>query len=86
MPRTKGSYNKSMRSSSAPRGFIPVGGTFTFGGQTVIVKKRPEGISPRDACLGCAYASGGCPNIQCSSFDRIDKTSVWFENLQYENE
>ncbi len=81
MPRIKGLYDKSMRSSSAPRGFVPVGGTFTYGGQTVVVKKRPSGIEPCSACVGCAFSRGGCPNVQCSSFDRIDGTSVWFEAI-----
>lgn len=86
MPRTKGSYDKSLRSASAPRGFIPVGGMFTYGGMSVIVKERPQGIRAMDACAGCAFARGGCPNIQCSCFDRIDGKSVWFESIRNESE
>lgn len=85
MARPKDKPEKDMRSLRSPVGFVPVGDTFMYGGRCVVVKDRPSGLEPRQACVGCAFSGGGCPAIACSSFDRIDGRSVWFESVQYED-
>lgn len=73
-------FEKSMRSCTPPRRTIPIGGTFILGGKEYIVECRGEVSYPREACIGCAFASRNCPEyLACSSFDRRDGVSVWFK-------
>jgi len=71
------------RSMRLPSIFVPIGGEYVYGGLKYRCVKRPN-VHHRDCCLGCAFNAlkGPCPPaIQCSSFDRRDRTFVWFERV-----
>lgn len=75
-------YQKSARSSRAPRITYGIGREFRIGSRSYRVIERSGIVLPCDACMGCAFANRRCPdNIACSSFDRRDGVSVWFVEL-----
>ena len=74
--------HKSIRSSTPPRRTIAVGDYFELAGVRYEVVLRGAIELPRDACIGCAFASRNCPEyLACSSFDRRDNVSVWFKEI-----
>lgn len=62
-----------------PTVFKPIGEPFKRQGTMLVAIKRPD-VLPRDACKGCFFvrACNDSNSLACSSFDRYDKTSVWF--------
>ena len=63
-----------------PSVFKPVGEVLTRQGTRLQVVARPVDLLPKDACAGCFFSEGcGYINrLQCSPFDRQDRTGVWF--------
>lgn len=73
---------KSIRSLTPPRRTIAIGDYVELGGVRYEVVERGAIEFPRDACMGCAFASRNCPEyLACSSFDRRDKVSIWFKEI-----
>lgn len=72
-----------LRSNERPHRFIEVGKFFTSAKKRYRCVKRPEGLSPSEACIGCSFMRTyrTCPPYSCSCFDRLDKQSVWFEEV-----
>lgn len=65
-----------------PTKFKPLGETFRRQGTTLRAVRRPDGLRPDEACLGCFF-NGECINLlQCSKFDREDGISVWFKEVE----
>lgn len=62
-----------------PTVFKPIGQPFKRVGKMLVAIKRPD-VLPKDACKGCYFvnACNATNTLACSSFDRYDKTSVWF--------
>lgn len=74
--------NISDRAGSLPTEFVPIGGTAVVGGIRYVCVERPRNLEVCMACSGCDFNKRGrkClfSNLQCSSFDREDRKSVWF--------
>ena len=68
-----------------PTIYVEVGKEFTYRGVVyrceVVDCKR---LNPCDACRGCAFniKKRNCDLLQCSSFDRSDRTKVWFKEIK----
>lgn len=82
MARMAGKTDKGIRSISVPRRYVPVGSVFRCGDAEYQVVLRDRVRRASDACRGCAFASGFCPSVQCSSFDREDGQMVWFVRVE----
>lgn len=71
--------DKSFRSQGLPYRTADVGTVVEIGGGSYLVVERPRGLSPRGACVGCAFRLRTCPaGWGCSKFDRTDGRFVWF--------
>jgi len=70
------------RSSRLPMVFIEIGDLVEHYGHVYRCVERPKGIEVCMACSGCDFdrKHRQCffANLQCSSFDRRDRKSVWF--------
>lgn len=72
--------------NTLPTRFIRLGEQLVRYGKTLVCVRRPDALSPGDACRGCWFRSnhraGGvgvnCQDIQCSVWDRRDGEDVWF--------
>lgn len=64
-----------------PTVFKPVGAIIERQGVRLRVVKRPEGLKPSEACGGCFYGDVCTSRLACSSFDRKDGVSVWFQKV-----
>jgi hypothetical protein len=67
-----------------PTIFIPLGEIAYYRNKSYRAIPRPDAnqLRPENACDGCAFKSGDCGILQCSRFDRKDKTDVWFEAVE----
>ena len=68
-----------------PTRFIRIGETFERYGITLECVAMPMDTCPAAACRGCFFRRSrigdtviNCNDIQCSSWDRMDKKNVWF--------
>ncbi len=77
-----------------PTRFVRVGDEFSRYGRRLRCIARPDArtLVPSEACRGCCFSQGyrllggkrvfvTCRDIQCSCFDRMDATSVWFIDI-----
>lgn len=73
--------NNDAPRSRAPRTDLPIGHEFDVEGVRLRVVRRTRVDEPKDACMGCWFKNHGrsCYGLRCSSFDRGDRTNVWFE-------
>lgn len=70
------------RTAELPTRFVPMGGIIRVKGRHYKCVRRPNLAIACEACSGCAFSGGTCPEfLQCSSFDRMDKKNVWFEEV-----
>jgi len=65
-----------------PSHFKPIGKPFKRMGVQLVAVARPEGLLPRDACRGCHFQDYCSHRLACSSFDRKDGQSVWFQKIE----
>ena len=80
----KGANNSGR--NGMPTRFVRIGGEMNRYGRTLVCVRRPNDLTPADACLGCWFSRGrkddgamtNCNDIQCSSQDRMDGNNVWF--------
>lgn len=75
----------SNRKRSLPTRFVRIGETIERYGVPLVCVQRPPGLHPADACKGCFFSKArmgekvmNCLDIQCSGFDRMDRSNVWF--------
>jgi len=65
-----------------PIRFVELNETIVWKGTTLKAVRRPYISQPFRTCEGCYLNSSDaiqvCNRMQCSSFDRIDRTSIWF--------
>lgn len=58
--------------------YVPIGDVVIVRGVRYRCVERPD-VHHVDCCLGCAFSGSTCPPyLQCSKFDRRDRTFVWF--------
>lgn len=70
-----------------PSVFKSIGKPFTRQGVLLVAVRRPEMLHHREACRGCFFKDVGCSTslLACSSFDRRDGVSVWFQAIEDTN-
>lgn len=74
------------RAVRMPSRYVMIGDTTVVEGRRYLCVERRPVQTPAEACSGCDFSIRyrNCDPLKCSSFDRADRTNVWFHEIDSE--